>query len=168
MLIRAGWSRPRVGGVSSASPSQEPDPNRLRIGDAERNSALEALGEHMSSGRLSMDEYGERSAKVTQARTIADLRELFDDLPPPHPELPDLPTIRPRAANPQRRPETAPARSGESTTSQRVAGAVLAVSGILSVVLFFWTKTWVVFLLPALVAVISGAIWGSSQGRDNG
>ena len=65
-----------------------PDPVPMRVGDTERNSALEALGEHLSAGRLDIEEYGERSAKVTVARTTADLTALFTDLPAPHPTLP--------------------------------------------------------------------------------
>ncbi|MBM9467680.1 DUF1707 SHOCT-like domain-containing protein [Nakamurella leprariae] len=79
-------------------PGNDPaDRNRVvRVGDQERNAALEALGEHLSAGRLDLDEYGERSAKVTQARTVADLQELFDDLPAPHPQLSGwaLPAVR--------------------------------------------------------------------------
>jgi DUF1707 SHOCT-like domain len=59
----------------------------LRIGDAEREAALHALGEHFSAGRLNVDEYGERSAKVTAAKNQRHLRELFADLPYPHPRL---------------------------------------------------------------------------------
>jgi hypothetical protein len=37
---------------------------------------------------------------------------------------------------------------------------LLAASGILSLVLFFVTKTWLVFLIPALIAVVTSAMWG--------
>jgi len=71
-----------------SAPSSGSDPSNIRIGDAERTSALDALGEHLSSGRIDLDEFGTRSAQVTQARTVADLRALFTDLPAPHPSLP--------------------------------------------------------------------------------
>jgi Domain of unknown function (DUF1707) len=55
--------------------------DQLRIGDAEREAAASALGEHFASGRLTHEEYDERSARVWSARTAADLRPLFADLP---------------------------------------------------------------------------------------
>src|ERR1700712_3092440 len=65
-----------------------PDPAALRIGDTERNAAVNALGEHMTTGRLDLDEFGTRSAKASSARTVGELRQLFADLPAPHPPLP--------------------------------------------------------------------------------
>lgn len=54
----------------------------LRIGDQERDSAVTALGEHYVAGRLTKEEYDERSAVAWQARTNSDLAPLFHDLPP--------------------------------------------------------------------------------------
>lgn len=65
----------------------ESDSSGLRIGDAEREQALRALGEHMSAGRLDIDEYGDRSARVSSARTRNDLVALFTDLPAPRPSF---------------------------------------------------------------------------------
>jgi Domain of unknown function (DUF1707) len=53
----------------------------LRIGDAEREAAATALGEHYAAGRLSKEEYDERSNRVWAAKTGSDLRPLFVDLP---------------------------------------------------------------------------------------
>ncbi|KQT94278.1 hypothetical protein ASG49_05125 [Marmoricola sp. Leaf446] len=53
----------------------------LRIGDGERESAVAALGEHYAQGRLTKDEYDERSDAAWTARTAGDLRPLFADLP---------------------------------------------------------------------------------------
>jgi len=58
----------------------------LRIGDAERESAAAALGEHFASGRLTREEYDERSTSVWSAKTRSDLWPLFADLPSPHVE----------------------------------------------------------------------------------
>jgi hypothetical protein len=52
-----------------------------RIGDVEREAALTALGEHYAAGRLTKDEYDERSDLALRARTHADLTPLFGDLP---------------------------------------------------------------------------------------
>jgi hypothetical protein len=58
--------------------SPRPEP---RIGDAERDAAVRALGEHYAAGRITKDEFDERSNLAMQARTDADLRPLFSDLP---------------------------------------------------------------------------------------
>lgn len=64
----------------------------LRVGDVDRQAALAALGAHLEAGRLDVDEYGDRSAHAAVAVHRADLAALFDDLPAPHPALPERPT----------------------------------------------------------------------------
>lgn len=58
--------------------------NELRIGDAEREAAVTALGEHYAAGRLSKDEFDERTAAALTAPTLSALAPLFLDLPAPH------------------------------------------------------------------------------------
>jgi hypothetical protein len=58
------------------------NPHELRIGDKERDAAVTALSEHYVAGRLTKEEYDERSAVAWQARTNSDLAPLFRDLPP--------------------------------------------------------------------------------------
>jgi len=59
--------------------------DELRIGTAEREAAVKILGDHMSEGRLALEEYEERMAAALEARTRAELRPLFKDLPAPYP-----------------------------------------------------------------------------------
>lgn len=74
-----------------------PDPRSgLRISDAEREAAVQALGEHFAAGRLTREEYDERSDRAYAARTAAEVVPLFTDLPAPHPYAPSVP----RAARP--------------------------------------------------------------------
>ena len=47
-----------------------------RIGDAERDAAVESLQEHMSLGRLTSEEFDERMSKALQARTQGDMAAL--------------------------------------------------------------------------------------------
>jgi hypothetical protein len=124
---------------------------------------MDALGEHLSSGRIDLDEFGTRSAQVTQARTVADLRALFVDLPDPHPTLPG-PVPAPRAAV-ERRPGSTPARSDDGRTpAQRMASAAIAVSGILATILFFALHLpWYIFLLPAVIGIVSSAAFGTGN-----
>jgi hypothetical protein len=58
------------------SPAPEP-----RIGDAERDAAITSLGEHYAAGRITKEEYDERSSLALRARTESDLKPLFVDLP---------------------------------------------------------------------------------------
>ncbi|MGK5637746.1 DUF1707 SHOCT-like domain-containing protein, partial [Streptomyces sp. URMC 126] len=63
------------------------DRTQLRIGDDEREEALDALTTHSREGRLTIDEYGERAEALNEARTQADILALFKDLPEPRPSL---------------------------------------------------------------------------------
>jgi uncharacterized membrane protein len=62
--------------------TQQPGPE-VRIGDAEREAAVTALGEHFASGRLTKEEYDERAGQAWAARTASALWPLFADLPRP-------------------------------------------------------------------------------------
>jgi hypothetical protein len=54
----------------------------IRVSDAERDQAVAELSEHFQSGRLTQDEFDDRSGRALQSRTGADLDGLFTDLPP--------------------------------------------------------------------------------------
>lgn len=129
---------------------------------------MDALGEHLSSGRIDLDEFGTRSAQVSQARTVADLRAQFVDLPAPHPILPGpVPAPRPDYA-PATPASGGVARPGDSRTpAQRMASVAVAASGIIAAILFFALHLpWYIFLLPALIGVVtSAAMGGGSDGR---
>jgi hypothetical protein len=64
---------------------------QVRVGDAERDRAAAALGEHFSAGRLDQAEFDARVNGALAARTEADLAALFTDLP-----------SEPKPAQPQR------------------------------------------------------------------
>jgi hypothetical protein len=66
--------------------------SELRIGDAERDAAVERLRGHAAAGRLTVDELDERLGRALAARTRADLAVLEGDLP--RPRRPD-PSLRP-------------------------------------------------------------------------
>jgi hypothetical protein len=73
--------------------------DQLRIGDAEREQAAAALGEHYAQGRLSVEEHAERLDRIWAARTRADLRPVFRDLPGWYgPAAPARPAPAPRSA----------------------------------------------------------------------
>ena len=53
----------------------------LRLSDADREAATELLGEQYAVGRLTKDEFDERSDAVWSAKTEGDLAPVFVDLP---------------------------------------------------------------------------------------
>jgi hypothetical protein len=55
----------------------------IRIGDAERDQAVAVLSDHFVAGRLTQEEFEERSDQATRARYADDLSPLFADLPDP-------------------------------------------------------------------------------------
>ncbi len=143
----------------------------MRVGDVERNSAITALGEHMTAGRLDIDEYGKRSAQANAARTVADLRSLFTDLPAPHPVLPGVrPAPLPRSPGVGLAPATgsavAPVGQPEMSKAQKVAAGLAAAGSGIAVVLFFLlsaahvSQAWLVFLVIPILYSVGAAVWG--------
>lgn len=53
----------------------------IRVSDADRDQAVAELSEALTGGRLTQEEFEERSALAFQARTGDDLGALFTDLP---------------------------------------------------------------------------------------
>jgi Domain of unknown function (DUF1707) len=56
-------------------------PGDLRVSDADRDQALAELSEHYQAGRLTLEEFEERSEQALRAKTARDLMGLFTDLP---------------------------------------------------------------------------------------
>jgi hypothetical protein len=57
----------------------------MRVSDAERTDVTDRLARHYGEGRLDSAEFDERVGRAMAAKTAADFRGLFDDLP----NLPD-------------------------------------------------------------------------------
>ncbi len=70
----------------------------LRISDADRETAVGLLGEQYALGRLTKEEFDERSDAVWSARTQGDLAPVFADLPVPSPRPSRGPSGEPRRA----------------------------------------------------------------------
>ncbi|TWP48293.1 DUF1707 domain-containing protein [Lentzea tibetensis] len=122
-------------------------PRDIRIGDDERSQALQVLGEHMSAGRIDVEEYGERSAKITTAKTRGELLALFTDLPDPRPTF-----GMPMPLYPQ--------DSGAVSPVPRWQGAVIPAIGLAVVALVFFTKLWLLLLIIPIAAMLFGAAQG--------
>jgi hypothetical protein len=143
------------------------EPSELRISDTEREDAISKLGEHMSVGRLGVDEYGERTAKVAAAKTRGELLALFTDLPDPRPSFGQAVTAARPSPAVAPAPPKRPVSWDERPVAQRVWGAMVPLSAILALVLYLTVfHVWFVFLLPAVIAIVGGAIWGEDWRHD--
>jgi hypothetical protein len=126
--------------------------SNIRVSDSEREDALGKLGQHMTEGRLDIEEYGERTAKVAAAKTRGDVLELFSDLPEPRPTFgqPTPPAIRePRTVSP----------------AQRMAPVLVPVAlVVLAVGLTFALRMPIFFFLPFIFFFASSGRWRHGHG----
>src|SRR5437660_6732022 len=134
----------------------------MRVSDADRESAMTALGEHMSTGRLTVDEYGERAAHVAAAKTRQDLFAPFDDLPEPWPKLSGTgaPTVTPTPVQ----PAPAPVVRGRAGAGWAVA-ALIPVTWMAAIVVGIATGYWAVMLIPILLTVFGAVLLGRRAHR---
>ena len=148
----------------------------IRVGDTEREAAMTALGEHMSLGRLDVDEYGERSAKVAAAKTRGELLEVFTDLPDPRPVFGTNQALRQApqyggAPKPDLQQSEAWGWTSElaqqweqRSLGQRLAAGLVPLSVIIALVLYFTLiHAWWAFMFIPAAGMISGAILGDDR-----
>jgi uncharacterized membrane protein len=125
----------------------------LRIGDAEREQAAAALGEHYAAGRLTAEEHSERLDRIWSARTRGELGPVFDDLPVPH-------GPRPAATGSSAPP---PSWAGRPPARRGVPGPLVAV---LVVLLVLTVLTRLPLILIGVVALFF--MLGRHRGRLHG
>ena len=74
--------RPPVRNVQIMNTATKDQPSgSLRVSDADRDRAIAELSEHYQAGRLTTEEFEDRTGRALAARTSADLAALFTDLP---------------------------------------------------------------------------------------
>lgn len=119
----------------------------IRVSDTEREDALTKLGAHMTEGRLTIDEYGDRTAKVATAKTRGDVLALFEDLPEPRPAF--------------GRPASPAARAGPPGPARRMMPTVVPVVGIIVAIgLLVALKIPFFALLPFIFIFAHSGRWG--------
>ncbi|GAB2981120.1 DUF1707 domain-containing protein [Amycolatopsis acidiphila] len=124
----------------------------LRVGDADREAAMTALGEHLSAGRVDIDEYGDRTARVSSAKTRRELLAVFDDLPEPRPKLAGEEEPPAQAAPPRRAGGGLRRSLAALVPLSWLAATVVGVFGQ------YWM--WLVFVVPVALT----ALWGGGAG----
>lgn len=140
-----------------ADPDRLPQPH-LRVGDAERDKASSALGEHFAAGRLSPDEHDERLTQVWDAKTYGDLAAVFRDLPEPGPD--NLPAVPPKPPEVESKRQPRPHRRQDAGQLIRAFAPLLLALAFITVVTVPW-HPWPLFIL---VWFLIGAA-GRSQRR---
>ncbi|MFH8751957.1 DUF1707 domain-containing protein [Streptomyces rimosus] len=143
------------------------DRTKLRIGDKEREEALDALTAHSRHGRLTIDEYGERAESLNEARTQADILALFKDLPEPRPSLADAApdTSLPLAPAASATPGTRPGPLGLPARTGRLTGTLLGVpvGAVAAAGVSYATGSWLFMFLAPPIAYAADRI--SRRGR---
>ncbi len=146
--------------------TEVPSP-QLRISDQNRESALSALGEHMTAGRIDIDEYGERSARITAAKTRGELGEIFADLPAPHPRYDDVPKTVAAEASKETEPAPRPAAPEGWSSGQRFVAAFVPLIWIATIALIATDLVpGILILIPIGLSVFGRAMWGHGHHHD--
>lgn len=139
----------------SVATDRPDDRLEYRLSDAEREEALDALSEHVRTGRLDLAEFDERSARISAAKFRRELEPLFADLPEPRPSV--LRSSHPRSQSP--RSVVGRSDSAFGTWRQKIAANAVPLAAVVAVLLFFTVARGMifVFVLPALVALLAGS-----------
>lgn len=158
-------------------PSAAGGPERdrsLRCADADREAVVAELNRHFTEGRLTLEEFDERSSQAYAARTYADLDVLTGDLPSaPLVQQHDAPPATTAAA------ETAPVVQEKSTVWQNAVGHLggwLSISLVLTVIWFvtsggghgyFW-PAWVIGFwgVMSLAHMVKGGVEHGARRLD--
>ena len=137
-----------------------------RIGDAERDQAVEFLREHLAQGRIDQTEFDERLDVALTARFADDLEPLFSDLPAPKPGRPEISPIRPVPPSQvaARSEPTVPARNGAMVA----LGTLAALAWPLAIMAMILLPAaghafWFIFLVPLLMSGAFGRYRGGHR-----
>jgi hypothetical protein len=140
----------------------------MRIGDEERNKAVELLSDHLAEGRLTQTEFNDRLGLVLSARTAEDLEPVFLDLPGPNPGRPsDLERLEEQ----QRREANAllaetRAKRQVAKANPRLIAALAVAAGlawIASVIVYFSLyEDWKIFIVPLALSIALAKLKGQA------
>ena len=147
-----------------------------RVGNIEREAAIEALNRHWQAGRLDPAEHERRTTAAYAAVTKGDLDALFADLPggdPPTRTTPATPApLQGEVVSSPSHPGEIEPQSGtglfpaESWVAQH-RDALMGVTPFVALGLFFATRWWVWFLLiPAAGVILYSGNDGRKRRRD--
>jgi hypothetical protein len=144
-----------------------------RVGNTEREAAIEALNQHWQAGRLDPAEHERRTTAAYAAVTKGDLDALFADLPGGDPATRTTPAaLQGEVVSSPPQPGDIAPQSGtglfpaESWVAQH-RDALMGVTPFVALGLFFATRWWVWFLLiPAAGVILYSGNDGRKRRRD--
>jgi hypothetical protein len=141
----------------------------VRIGDRERDRAVECLREHVTAGRLDQTEFEQRIEAALTARFAADLDPLFIDLPAPRPDLPTARSQRESAPTVAPEPKPSVVLTQQPTrppglAAWRALTTVVWVAAIVACIASGW-HLWFLMLIPLLMGGAMGGGCGRRQRR---
>ena len=154
-------SRPPVRSVQDMSTATKGHPSgSLRVSDADRDRAIAELSEHYQAGRLSTEEFEDRTGRALQARTTADLAALFTDLP--RREAPMTGATATSAAN------TAPASPAKSWPA-RVPVAPVTILAVVAVLALLGGHLFHIAWVPVVAIIVVRVLAGGRrrEARDD-
>ncbi len=133
---------------------------RLRVSDADRDRAIAELSEHYQAGRLTTEEFEDRTGRALQARTTADLTALFTDLP--RREAPMTGATATSAAN------TAPASPAKSWPA-RVPVAPVTILAVVAVLALLGGHLFHIAWVPVVAIIVVRVLAGGRrrEARDD-
>jgi hypothetical protein len=106
-------------------PDDASEENAVWVDSADRKVAMRALAEHRAEEHLSAAEHDRRRDLAQQVQTRGELRELFADLPAPHPLIGEVPAGGPAwVAN--------AARAGGGAGLLLITGGVIVLAALLA------------------------------------
>lgn len=123
-------------------------PGTMRASDADRDEVLAELSKHFQAGRLTLEEFDERSDLALHARTYGELADLTRDLPVSAP-------ARVPAPSRQRQSRAAGPRLPVAAVAATLALAVLIVATLASdamvghAAIHLW---WLVLIVPLIAS----------------
>jgi uncharacterized protein DUF1707 len=144
--------------------------NPLRIGDDERNKAVELLSEHLSDGRLTQGEFNDRLSIVLQARTSGEIEQLFEDLPGPNPGRPaELESLDEQER--RRSSELIEQAKAKRQVQARIDPKWLAALGVATalawtacvIIYFTFYSDWKIFVVPIALTIALVKVKGSTR-----
>jgi len=133
----------------------------IRTSNAERDEAVNALGVHLSTGRLDLDEYEERCGRAATARTRGELEALFTDLPAPHPDLSSATPVQlvqkaGQLVGPPRKGGKDLVETPASKALEVVAGLTFLLGIPAAILLTIFLGQWWVFIPVGVVLMMAG------------
>lgn len=144
------------------------DPSFPRLGDDDRNKAVELLSDHLTSGRLTQLEFNDRLSLALQARTPDELEQLFEDLPGANPgrreDLESLEDLdRRQMADDLERHKTS--RSLQARVDPKWLAALAVATGlawVMCLVIYFSVfSDWKIFVVPLALTIALVKVRGS-------